>query len=82
VTAWPGGIAVLTMFVEDLGACRTFYREVFGLAVVFEDPHSAVFRFGETLVNLLQVDHATELVEPATAASLERQPVRPHPGGG
>ncbi len=23
---------------------------------MFEDPHSAVFRFGETLVNLLQVD--------------------------
>ena len=71
MTTWPGGIAALTLFVEDLDACRTFYQEVFGLAVVFEDPHSAVFRFGETMVNLLQVDHATELVEPATAASPE-----------
>ena len=71
MTAWPGGIAALTLFVEDLVACRTFYQEVFGLPVVFEDPHSAVFRFGETLVNLLQVDQAPELVEPATAASPE-----------
>ena len=69
MTGWPGGIAALTLFVEDLAACRTFYQEVFGLVPVFEDPHSAVFRFGETLVNLLQVDQATELVEPASAAS-------------
>ena len=71
MTTWPGGIAALTLFVEDLAACRTFYQEVFGQAAVFEDPHSAVFRFGETLVNLLQVDNAAELVEPATAASPE-----------
>ena len=37
MTAWPGGIAALTLFVEDLAACRTFYREVLGLAPVFEE---------------------------------------------
>jgi uncharacterized glyoxalase superfamily protein PhnB len=36
--------------------------------VVFEDDNSAVFRFGETLVNLLRQTEADELVEPALVA--------------
>jgi catechol 2,3-dioxygenase-like lactoylglutathione lyase family enzyme len=50
---WPGGIAAVTLFVDDLVAARTFYREVFGLEVVYEDEDSAVFKFGDTLINLL-----------------------------
>jgi catechol 2,3-dioxygenase-like lactoylglutathione lyase family enzyme len=41
---------------------------VFGLASVYEDENSAVFRFGETLVNLLAAHEAPGLVEPATVA--------------
>jgi uncharacterized glyoxalase superfamily protein PhnB len=37
--------------------------------VTFEDENSAVFTFGETLVNLLQVTEAPGLVGPATVAS-------------
>ena len=62
---WPGGIAAITLFYEDLGAARTFYAEVFGLPAVFEDEDSTVFRFGDTLVNLLRASEAPELVAPA-----------------
>ena len=67
--AWPGAIAAITLFVEDLEAAKRFYREVFDLPVAFEDDSSTVFRFGETLVNLLKTSEAPELVEPATVAT-------------
>jgi catechol 2,3-dioxygenase-like lactoylglutathione lyase family enzyme len=66
---WPGGIAAITLFFEDLEAARTFYADVFGLPVVFEDEDSTVFRFGDTLVNLLRAGEAPELVKPAAVAS-------------
>src|SRR5918995_136519 len=67
--AWPGAIAAITLFVEDLEAAKRFYREVFQLPVTFEDDNSTVFRFGETLVNLLKTSEAPGLVEPATVAT-------------
>jgi catechol 2,3-dioxygenase-like lactoylglutathione lyase family enzyme len=66
---WPGGIAAITLFVEDLGEAKSFYQEVFGLPLFYEDDNSAVFKFADTLINLLQVDQAPGLVEPATVAS-------------
>ena len=71
VRAWPPAISAITLFVNDLEAARRFYVEVFGLPVFYEDEASAVFRFGDTLVNLLQATEATELVEPAPVASPE-----------
>lgn len=68
---WPGAISAVTLFVEDLEAARRFYVEVFGLPAFYEDEASAVFKFGDTLVNLLQATQATELVEPAPVASPE-----------
>lgn len=65
---WATGIRALTLFQEDLAAATRFYREVFDMAPVFQDDTSAVFRFGETLVNLLAVSAAPELVEPAQVA--------------
>jgi catechol 2,3-dioxygenase-like lactoylglutathione lyase family enzyme len=67
--AWPAAIAAITLFVEDLEAAKRFYREVFELPVAFEDDSSTVFRFGETLVNLLKTSEAPGLVEPATVAT-------------
>jgi catechol 2,3-dioxygenase-like lactoylglutathione lyase family enzyme len=66
---WPGGISAITLFVEDLATTKRFYQEVFGLPIVFEDDDSAVFKFGATLVNLLKVTAARELIEPAAVAS-------------
>ena len=68
---WPGGIAAVTLFVEDLENAKRFYREVFDLPVYYEDANSAVFRFGETLINLLKISEAPTLVEPAGVASPE-----------
>jgi catechol 2,3-dioxygenase-like lactoylglutathione lyase family enzyme len=67
--AWPGGIEAVTLFVEDLETTKRFYREVFGLPVHFEDPNSAVFKFGSTLINLLRITEANELVAPAKVAA-------------
>ena len=68
VKAWPGGIGAITLFVEDLPAARQFYRDVFGLPVTFEDDDSAVFDFGNTIINLLRTTAARELIEPAVVA--------------
>jgi lactoylglutathione lyase len=62
-------LAAITLFVEDLDAARQFYLDVFGLPVAFEDDDSAVFKFRSTLVNLLKVEAAPELVDPARVAS-------------
>jgi len=67
--AWPGAIAAVTLFVEDLDAAKRFYREVFQLPVAFEDDNSAVFKFGETLINLLKTSEAPGLIEPAPVAT-------------
>jgi catechol 2,3-dioxygenase-like lactoylglutathione lyase family enzyme len=69
--AWPKGISAITLFVEDVDAAKRFYQEVFGLPVVFEDDNSAVFSFGNTLINLLSTTAAPELIEPAVPASRE-----------
>ena len=67
--AWPGGLAAITLFVEDLGAAKRFYGDVFQLPVVFEDDNSVVFEFGDTLVNLLNTGQAPALVAPAPVAA-------------
>jgi catechol 2,3-dioxygenase-like lactoylglutathione lyase family enzyme len=66
---WPGGIAAITLFVEDLDSAKSFYQEVFELPVHYEDENSAVFKFGATLVNLLKATEAPGLIEPALVAS-------------
>jgi catechol 2,3-dioxygenase-like lactoylglutathione lyase family enzyme len=67
--AWPGGIEAITLFVEDLAAAKRFYTDVFQLPVFFEDDNSTVFKFGDTLVNLLEASEASALVAPATVAA-------------
>ncbi|HEX3220704.1 MAG TPA: VOC family protein [Candidatus Limnocylindria bacterium] len=71
-TSWtPTLIDAITLFVEDLPAAREFYRRAFALPVHFEDEHSAVFRFGPTVINLLQIEQAPELVAPAGVAPID-----------
>ncbi len=57
--------------MEDLEAAKRFYRDAFGLTIHFEDEDSAVFNFGNTLINLLKITAARELIEPATVAAPE-----------
>ncbi len=67
--AWPGSIAAITLFVEDLASASRFYQDVFDLPVFFEDENSCVFKFGDTLINLLRVSEAPGLIAPAPVAS-------------
>jgi len=66
-------IDAITLFVEDLEPSKRFYQHVFGLSVFFEDGDSAVFRFENTLINLLTIPAARDLIEPGIVAD---------PGGG
>jgi catechol 2,3-dioxygenase-like lactoylglutathione lyase family enzyme len=63
-----GGISAITLFAEDLSRTRSFYEDVFGLSVIFEDDASAAFDFGGIVINLLQVSAAPELIAPGTVA--------------
>lgn len=69
--SWPKGIYAITLFVEDLAAARQFYVDVFGLPIHFQTANSAVFKFENTLINLLETKSAPELIAPAPVASPE-----------
>ena len=69
--SWPKDIFAITLFVEDLPATKQFYLRVFGLPVDYEDDNSAVFKFGNTLINLLKTTAVKELIEPAKMADRE-----------
>ncbi len=68
MSSWPGRITAITLFTEDLAATKQFYVDVFGLPVHYEDDVSAVFNFGNTLINLLQSTEAHELIAPTQVA--------------
>ena len=69
--SWVTGIFAITLLVEDLQAAKQFYLRVFGLPVDYEDDNSAVFKFGNTLINLLKITAGRELVKPLQVASRE-----------
>jgi lactoylglutathione lyase len=69
VESWPAGISAITLFVEDLEAAKRFYGDVFQLEVAYQDDDSAVFDFGNSIVNLLRTEAADELIAPAAVAS-------------
>ncbi len=64
-------IEAVTLFVEDLESAKSFYTTVFDVRILFEDSTSAAYRFGNTVLNLLQVEAAPELVQPAIVARPE-----------
>jgi catechol 2,3-dioxygenase-like lactoylglutathione lyase family enzyme len=61
-------ISALSLFVEDLPAAKSFYQDVFGVDIVFEDDSSVCVKFDHVFVNLLLVTAAHEQVEPGTVA--------------
>jgi len=68
---WPRKIFAITVFAEDLAATKRFYADVFELPLAFEDEHSAVFDFGNVVVNLLDAREGPELIGPAQVADPE-----------
>lgn len=62
-------LSAITLFVEDLPAAKHFYQEILGLPHVVEDTNSSVYNLGNTLINLLKISEAPELIAPAAVAS-------------
>jgi catechol 2,3-dioxygenase-like lactoylglutathione lyase family enzyme len=69
VRASAKSIDAITLFVEDLEQSKLFYQAALGMSVDFEDGNSAVFRFENTLINLLKIPAARSLIEPGVVAS-------------
>mgnify|MGYP000858874205 FL=1 len=67
-TTWPGPISAITIFVDDLSAALEFYDRAFGLPRHWEDESSAVYNFGNTLINVLVSSQAPELIGPRPVA--------------
>jgi lactoylglutathione lyase len=61
-------VGAITLFVEDPQRSKSFYENAFDVPAVFEDENSAVFKFDNTLVNLLELPAARELIEPGAVA--------------
>jgi lactoylglutathione lyase len=71
LTALLGSIGAITLFVEDPQRSKTFYQDVFGLPVHFEDQNSVVFKFEGVLINLLKIQAAHDLIRPAPVGGRE-----------
>jgi catechol 2,3-dioxygenase-like lactoylglutathione lyase family enzyme len=69
VTAALKSVGAITLFVEDPRRSQSFYEEVFDLPVIWEDEDSAAFKFDNTIVNLLRIPAARDLIEPGSVAS-------------
>jgi lactoylglutathione lyase len=61
-------IGAITLFTEDFARSKSFYQEIFDKSILFEDENSAVFQFGDTVINVLAAPAAPELVAPGTVA--------------
>ena len=68
MTSWEKYVDVIILFTEDIERSKSFYRDVLGLV---PDRHDYDFRFGETLVILLDCSDARDQIAPATVASRE-----------
>ena len=68
------GLGALTLFVEDLDEVRAFYRDVLRARPVHEDDVSTVFDLSGTLLNVLAVGAATDVVAPAQPAPVGTTP--------
>ncbi len=55
-------ISAAVLFVEDLNKCATFYRDILGVPVTFNDDVSFAFKMGEQDFVLLQLSAAVNMV--------------------
>ena len=59
-------VGAITLFVEDPQRSKAFYEKVFEAPLIFEDENSAAVQFENTIINLLAMPAAPELIAPAT----------------
>jgi catechol 2,3-dioxygenase-like lactoylglutathione lyase family enzyme len=69
MSAWLKNVDVITLFVEDLERSKLFYQDILGLPLHFENEDSAVFNFGDTSINMINIPAARQLIEPRAVAS-------------
>ena len=65
-------VGAMTLFVADKERAKSFYANAFDMQPVYEDDDSVVFKFDNTLVNLLVESNVPELIGPATLGSGSR----------
>ena len=61
-------VGAITLFVESVDRSKAWYQDSFDLPVIYEDNNSAVIKFENTIVNLLNRSEAHDLIAPATVA--------------
>jgi lactoylglutathione lyase len=71
VSASLKSVGAITLFVDNPRRSQSFYEEVFDLSAIWEDEDSAGFRFENTIVNLLRIPAARDLIDPGAVASRE-----------
>src|SRR4051794_18608344 len=69
VSALLASVGAVTLFVADSQRSKAFYERAFDLSPVFEDENSVVFKFDNTIINLLNDSEAGGLIAPAAVAS-------------
>jgi catechol 2,3-dioxygenase-like lactoylglutathione lyase family enzyme len=69
--SWAQRVFAITLVVEDLDAAREFYGRAFGLPEHYYSGDSAVFKFGDLLINLLEADKGPGLLDPVPVAPVE-----------
>ena len=62
-------VGAVTLFVADPQRSKAFYEQAFDVPVIWEDGNSAVFKFENTLVNLLALSEAPGLIAPGAVAA-------------
>ena len=66
--SWSTNLFAVTIFAEDLAAMGEFYDRVFELPRVFEGETSIVYKFDQTMINIINIEGGPELIEPAPVA--------------
>ena len=61
-------VGAITLFVQDPQRSKAFYERAFDVPSVYEDENSVVFKFENTLINLLEQSEAPSLIAPAAVA--------------
>jgi catechol 2,3-dioxygenase-like lactoylglutathione lyase family enzyme len=62
-------IDVVVLFVADVDRAKSFYRDTLGMAIKFEDESSAGVDFDTTLLILLSIAGAQDLLTPEAVAA-------------
>jgi len=69
MSASLASVGAITLFVEDSKESKSFYERAFELAPIYEDENSVVFKFDNTIINLLNDSEAGSLIAPAAVAA-------------